>query len=191
MCAVLVIFSGCIKMAVKKYKLGRQFGDIKKEEYLRQISIENAVDPSLFLYPDSASYIPFGSSSSINLYYGCFINDSVSIKKSDFLLDNQSCIGRINKEIENIIISRQIDSFAKDTGINLSRLNFLRLADDQKVKLVNGEKKLSIILIYMYAFGTYYKGLYKEITDVCKKYEQYCDLHIISMDPIYIQQISK
>lgn len=189
--SLIIFLTGCIKMAQKKYHLGRNFGSIRQNEYFLQISKENNFDAAELLYLDSASYISFGQHSSGSLYYGSYINDSVSIRKSVFLLENESCMGRMDKEIEKIIFSSRPDTLIKDTLNALGKCNFLRLADDKKVELFNKDKKLTIVLVYFFAYGSYYKSLYEEIKEFKKKHENDCDVYVVSMDPVYMNQRRK
>jgi hypothetical protein len=189
-----VLFNiSCLKIAEKKYGLNRHYTYKKQQDYLDQITRENGLNASQLVYLDSASYsnLIFTNYSSFSLtpYLGSYFNDSVSVKKTDFLLDNEACVGRIEQETENILVSNRTDTFARDTLINLARLNFFRLSDDRIIRLFDKDKKATIIMMYVYQFGSYYKNLFKAMEALRLKYEKDVNVYILTMDPIYEQHL--
>ncbi len=184
-CYLLIacISSGCMKMAIKKHKIGREFNFTDRNRYFSQISKENGIDVSYFLLLDSADYMKFGSSTT-SIYYGCFINDSTQIKKTDWLMDNQSCMGRIGHEIEHIMLSNRPDTIALDSSVNLSNFGFYSAVDNKRIRIIHPDKKLTIVLVYFYSMGTYYRSLFKEILEAQQKFSSICNLYVVSMDPV-------
>lgn len=119
------------------------------------------------------------------IYFASFLNDSVSIKKSSFLKDNQACIGRMKEEIENnLSLVLYADSLV-ESKINLSNFNFYYLQDKSKFGPVNNKKRLKIFLLYNYSFGTLYDKLYKEVEKTYLNNIEKMDLYIICVDPLY------
>lgn len=119
------------------------------------------------------------------IYFGSFLNDSTSLKKSSFLKDNQACIGRMKGEIENNLrITNYPDSII-ETKINLAKYNFYYLHDKNKFSVRDSKKQLKVFLLYYYPFGTFYDKLYKEIENTCLKNIEKTELYIICVDPVY------
>ena len=79
----------------------------------------------MFIYPDSASYLRFiGNIESATVYYNSFVSDSISIKKSEFLKDNESCTGRIGIEIEKILAMQPLVDTLLVLNTNISTNTF-------------------------------------------------------------------
>ncbi len=185
---LLFLFS-CTSLIKKATKSGRKFSFNSKSDYYNYLIIKKEFSPNQIIFPDSSSYISFGQTvlmeEDIVIYLGSFLNDSVSLKKSPLLKDNQACIGRMNKEIaKNLSLTDYPDSII-NTGINLSRYNFYYLEDHKKFTLSNTSNRLKIFLLYYYPFGIGYDKLYKEIQEACLKYKDKTELYIICIDPVY------
>lgn len=185
--AVVVLFITCRSYFKARYNFNRPFEFTSKQEYLTSVSKEMEFEETMLLYVDSTDYTNFmhtfiGSSSSV--YFGAFINDSLSVKKTAFLKDNESCIGRMEKEIYKNISAENFIRDSLDNSVNLSNYQFYSIKDNKKYSVSESKKKIKIVLAYAYDFGTYYKPLYQEIIAAYKKNIQNCDLYIISLDPL-------
>lgn len=179
----------CTTILKKSFKVNRKFSFNSKSEYYNYLINKKGFPKEKILFLDSISYINFGQKAlmveNLMIYFGSFLNDSVSIKKSPFLKDNQACIGRMKSEIEkNLSMVVYADS-AVELKMNLSKFNLCYLYDKSKFSTVNNKKRLKIFLIYYYSFGTYYDKLYKEIEEACLNNIEKTDLFIISVDPVY------
>lgn len=179
----------CTTILKKSFKVNRKFSFNSKSGYYNYLVNKKGFPKEQILFLDSISYINFGQKALMvenpMIYFGSFLNDSVSIKKSPFLKDNQACIGRMKSEIEkNLSMAVYADS-AVELKMNLSEFNLCYLYDKSKFSTVNNKKRLKIFLIYYYSFGTFYDTLYKEIEEICLNNIEKTDLYIISVDPVY------
>ena len=185
---LLFVFS-CTSIIKKATKVNRKFSFTTQSDYYNYLINKKGFSPNQILFPDSISYVEFGQKALMTenpvIYLGSFLNDSVSIKKSDFLKDNQACIGRMKGEIEkNLKIITYPDSIVQ-ANINLSKFSFYYLNDKKRFSISNSEKQLKIFLLYYYPFGTSYDKLYKEIEEAWLKNIAKTDLFIICVDPVY------
>jgi hypothetical protein len=177
-------------MLKKATKMDRKFSFKTLSEYYDYLINKKKFQPNQILFIDSISYAKFGQQvlmvENPMIYIGSFLNDSVSIKKSDFLKDNQACIGRMKGEIENNLGMTNYPDSMVETKINLANYNFFFLHDKNKFSLLNSKKSLKVFLLYYYPLGTYYDKLYKEIEDACLKNIEKTELYIICVDPVYM-----
>ena len=185
----LLFLYSCTSIIKQATKANRKFSFTTQADYYNYLVNKKGFSPNQILFPDSISYVEFGQKVLMKenpvIYFGSFLNDSVSIRKSDFLKDNQACIGRMNGEIENNLrITTYSDSIVQ-TIVNLSKFNFYYLKDKKIFSVSNSKKQLKVFLIYYYPFGTMYDKLYKEIEEACLKNIVKTDLFIICVDPVY------
>jgi hypothetical protein len=179
-----LIFS-CKILYTKKFNLNQKFAFKSKEEYIKYLKAKK-FNSDLFLYLDSASYISFITKIDNNtVYYNSFINDTLAIIKSDFLNDNQSCEGRIGKEIQELILNNTIIESKKVIDKNIYNNTLFYLKNNERYKSVDTNKKLTIFLVNIFETGTYYKSLYDEIEAVQVKHKKEINLFIISLSPVY------
>ncbi len=175
----------CKSILLKKFNANQKFNFKTKEAYVGYLKA-NKFDTEMFIYPDSASYLRFiGNTENATVYYNSFVSDSISIRKSDFLKDNESCTGRISVEIEKILAMQTLADTLIVLNKNICTNTFFYLNDNAAFKGVNKNKKLSIFLLHIYEAGTYYNKLYREIEKVQQENKKEVDLYIISLAPVY------
>jgi hypothetical protein len=125
-----------------------------------------------------------GSTDFYSVYYGSFVNDSTLIKKSVYLMDNEACMGRMDGEIKKNLVRRQyVDSFLVPNN-NLRNFHFVNTTL-APVKIDNSNRRLKVFLLYMYAQGTVYDYIYKEVYKTYNSTDKGFDLYIIMLDPVY------
>jgi hypothetical protein len=191
-CALLPVFfaGGCRNYITRQYKLNRAFVFTGRQDYLNAVSRENGFDAASVLYVDSIHFNDFLQilNGTGTVYLGSFLNDSTAIKKSDLLKENESCIGRMESEIDKNIAIADLSSAALDTSLNLAHYTFYSVKDNRQVSITGGPKKITIVLLYTYAFGTLYTKLYNEIKKAYQKNTANAALYIITADPVYYLQ---
>jgi hypothetical protein len=114
-------------------------------------------------------------------YYGSFINDSVEIKKSDFLEQNKVCMGRVLKEIETN--SGEINDSLLVKNFQFKQYRLFNAKTGEQLNL-NSNNKLKVFLIYSYSFGNYFNSLYKDLAVFSKRNHNKLYIYVISLDPI-------
>jgi hypothetical protein len=163
-----------------------------KEQYIGYLKESGDFDMNQVLYLDSSSYYKMGSeilpSDSSVAFLGCFLNDSISIRKSPFLIENQSCYGRMLQDIESAMEQEHYDDSILNKNIQIGKFNLYPLMGGKKFNCSGNPEKLKIILLYGFFFGKYYKRFYREIAEIQRKNSVKADLYIFSMDPVcYLQ----
>lgn len=184
-----LLFFSCTPILKKATKVNREFSFSTQSDYYNYLVNKRGFPKEQILFLDSGSYINFGKKVLIEespmVYFGSFLNDSISLKKSNYLKNNQACIGRMKGEIEkNLSIVFYADSII-ESKINLANFNFYFLNDKKKFGNVNNKKRIKIFLLYYYPFGTLYDKLYKEIEETYLNNIEKMDLYIICVDPVY------
>ena len=183
---VVIIICSCKWAIGKKYGINQNRKFVSYEEYGNYLVKTKKLDSSLIVYPEKRSltglYQIVMESGSAE-YLGSFINDSTALRKSEFLMDNLSCMGRALSEInKNISFASVLDSSLyvkqKLKGINLKSFN-----TGQTVNLNDPKYKLKILLLYSTQMGKVFDSFYKEIR---KKYVANKDvkIFIVAMDVI-------
>ena len=189
---IFFLFS-CNSILKNAIKVNRKFSFATQSDYYKYLVNKKEFSPNQILFPDSVSYIEFGQRVLMTenpvIYFGSFLNDSVSIKKSDFLKDNQGCVGRMNGEIERNLKTTSFSDTMVQTNINLAKFKFYYLNDKKRFSVSDSKKQLKIFLLYYYPYGTFYDKLYKEINEACLKNITKTDIYIICIDPVYTLKI--
>jgi len=182
-----VLVSACKLLVVKKYKFNQKFDFTTKAAYFGYLKEKKKFNLEDIIYPDSASVVNFFASLSLNkitVYYGCLVNDSVELKKSELLKENLSCAGRILADIRTRagVIQRVDSNLVQRSGFH--RYRFRSLVSGRVFNLNNSEKKFKILLVYGHSLGTYFDDYYREVYRYYQKYKNYIELYIITLDPV-------
>lgn len=189
LCFVVLVGAllSCRRATSANYNLNQKFEFRTKQEYFNKVSKKNGFNASSLLYIDSSDYMEFGRQvlDSMKIYLGTFINDSVAFKKSTSLKENEFCLGRLEKEFRGKDFLSDLSDGMFDSSINLGQFRFYTVMGNKRIRLSENPKKSKIILLYAYAFGTFYKKFYKDIEKNYKKNIDNTDLYIITIDPVY------
>lgn len=183
LCATLM---SCRAILAKKYGTNKPFDFKSKQEYFDYLDGKKHFEREHMIYLDAIDHAKIFSElgNPYSVYKGSFLNDSTFIKKSAYLMDNESCMGRMDGEIQKNIVRKQfVDSF-------LSRSTFLRdyhfyTSDNHPLKIDNGNKRLKVVLVYFYSQGSVYDYIYQEVYKTYAKSKKAFDLFIVCCDPVY------
>lgn len=176
----------CGYLTTKKYGIKKEQTFRNRQEYLSFFEKKSHLDPNQIYYVDSLHFIYFFqqlvSRDSTIIYLGCVKDDSIWRVKSDLLIANGSCKGRLDSELDKLV-SRQdkINAEQWQAGPSLTNLG-LRSVQNEKFISKRNDKKL-VVLSYSYQFGTYYNDFYNKARVGEKK--GYYDLIVVSLDPVY------
>jgi len=185
----IILFSSCYQLSKNKYQFNRSFEFRSKMMYYDFLVKKKIFPPDHILYIDSASLFKFYEhkikNDSYVIYQGTYINDSVSIKKSNFLADNKSCSGRIQQEIETNLKRKNLTNSELDFGSNISAYKMFYLKNNLPYDEKVNQHKKAIYLIYYFPLGTYYDAFYKEVFAITSQYESSANLYIICIDPVW------
>ena len=115
-----------------------------------------------------------------DFFYGIFLNDTTQIKKSDFLIENESCRSRILKEINSM--HKNNTPLNTQNNTLFKKNSFKNIVTDKPINLsANNRKK--VVLVFSYKLGTLKENDFKEIEKLLFKNEY--DLYIISLDRVH------
>lgn len=186
--SIIVFLCSCSVLLKRIYKIDKKFSFETRNEYLQYIRKNGNLDINQVGYMDSLSYLKFGfeglQNDSTVIYFGSFINDSVSIKKSVHLTDNQACYSRMFAEIQNVLALKNYDDSLLKNNFNFLKYNIYSLAGNKRISFSGDNKKIRIVLLYSYSFGNYYNKFYNEVRQIQKENAGAVGLTIITMDPI-------
>lgn len=182
----MLLFVSCKMYTYKKYQIGKQFDFKNKSSYLQNIERKNIFPADHILYIDSASYLRFVSEKiqqdSSVIYLGCFLNDSIIIKRSEFLNDNTSCAARMLNEIRSHAAMKDFPDSMLSAVEKLSSYKLIRLGNGSLFTLNNETKKMNVFLNYTYQVGTYYDEFYKSIMEIQKEHSPTMDVYVVCID---------
>ena len=178
---------GCRFWVNKKYQLNRPGTFANKAAYIQAIEQEKIIPIGQLLYVESRSlplfYHEVIKKSNAIVYLGTYVNDTLCLKKSTQLQENESCWGRIEKEInEQVSIFNPPDNVCCRTE-SLSAYP-LRYIENDELFHPNAIGKWTIYLLYSYSLGSYYNRLYQSVFGLQKKYANKLNVYIISLDPV-------
>jgi hypothetical protein len=185
----VIFIAACRSYVNHKYQLDKKFNFKSKAAFLNYIDSKKITDRFHVLYVPAENYQRFineklQQDSSI-IYQGCYLNDSLQIKRSSTLNSNTSCMGRIDKEIENNFKMTDFPDSMLTKGNKISSYQ-LRFLDNDRLFEIKSEKKITLFIVYAYSLGKYYDELYKKIMRLSKQYESTIDTYLITIDPVYL-----
>ncbi len=174
---------------MKKYHLKKEFHFSSKKKYFDYLVKKNICAPNRILYLDSSHFLPFILNEVMKdsncIYLGCYLNDSIVIKKGIALSENKSCISILNNEIKyELSMVAFPDSNCKKAN-NLCDYKLKKLCDDGVKKFNYYNHKKIVFLFYNYAFGSYYDSLYKEVLAFEKNNPEHVAFYLICLDGVY------
>lgn len=178
----------------QKYQWGRSGTFANKAAYIQAVEKEKIIPIGQLLYIESKAlslfYQKVIKKSNAIVYLGTYLNDTVCLKKSAQLQENESCWGRIEKEIkEQISLPNPPDSLWCQTE-SLSAYPLRYVANDDFFR-PNNTNKWTIYLLYSYSLGSYYNQLYQSVFALQKKYPNKLNVYIISLDPVITNHTKK
>ena len=143
-------------------------------------------DQKQFYYADQNSYdslLYYVAGNKIDYLLGIFENDSIEYKKSPFLSENESCIGRIANEIEVINRSEKSEKIRNDFFHNN---RFINLANQQILDMQTSKTK-KVILVVSYKLGRIHKNDFTKIEEIVNHGTGY-ELIVLSLDKVFSYQ---
>lgn len=182
---VCCLFS-CRAYINMRYGFNRPFRFNNREAFLSFLESRMKINRDHVIYPDTIgnNFYQKMSNDTIVAYYGCFLNDSIEIARSVFLKENTSCIGRVLKEIkENNDSLKRISSISYLPS-DFREFYFRYAVNNQKFGMNDSAKKLKIVLVYLYAYGTYYNRFYQEVVNFYEANKHDIELYVIAPEAI-------
>jgi hypothetical protein len=174
----------CKTFLTAKYRFNQPFSFGSKTAYLEYLKNRYAFPAEHVLYPDSISQTALANDiikAKLAQYYGAFINDTLEVRKTDFLSENLSCIGRVLKEIEN----NSNNNYGNGIAINKDFRNYhFKIAADDSDFVFRSNKKLKIFLLYAFAMGNYFDDFFQDIMNWTQNKNEKVEVFIIALDPV-------
>ena len=180
--------SSCKFLIGKYYRTNERFNFKSKMAYSGFLEKKKKFDLSYIIYPDSSSwfnFVDFISGNGLSEYYGCLLNDSTEVKKSDALGENLNCMGRVLAEIQTDVLKNSSPDSSLLVKSNFKNFHFRQFLTNNVFELNHSEKPLKIILIYSYSFGRVFDKLYDSINSFHTTHINETQLYIIVLDNIF------
>jgi hypothetical protein len=185
-CLISLFLVSCKALLLKKYKFNQEFKFQTKDEYLNYLQIKKKFNMSHVLYVDSNSNNNFANyimDLHIAEYYGTLINDSTELKKSEKLQENLSCMGRVLTDInQNILKLSDTSLYIKN---DFKKFQFRYVNSGELFRYDDSGIPLKIVLLYGYAFGTYYNDFYKAMNNFSAEHSKEAEVYIVALDYSY------
>ena len=162
----------------------KKFSSIK--EYRAYMKAMYSFDQKQFYYADQKNYdslLYYVAGNKIDYLLGIFENDSIEYKKSLFLDDNESCIGRIVNEIEVISKSGKSEKIRNDFFHNNRFINL----ENQQILDMQSSKTKKVILVVSYKLGRIHKNDFTKIEEIVNQQMDY-ELIVLSLDKVFNYQ---
>lgn len=179
---LLVINVSCTPIIKAIYRVDREVEFESIEEYRNSLEKKYRINPDRLYYTTKSDYHKFADAliySKANYLYGVFVSDTIKILPSKFFLENQSCQGRVIKEIE-----RQTDTLVLDSLFK--HVFFQNISTGDQLKIDNNGKK-KVVLIFGHTQGLLRRKDFVEVQKLMDS-RQDCELYILSVDPVYYYQ---
>jgi len=183
-----ISFSSCKFLVGKYYGTNERFNFESRKAYSDFLEKKKKFDLSDIIYPDSAywfNFVDFISRNELSEFYGCLLNDSTELKKSNFLQENLTCMGRVLGEIQTNAIQYSSSDSSLIIKNNFKNFLFREFLTNKKFELNHSEKPLKIILIYSYSFGRVFDKLYDSVYSFHMSHINETQLNIIALDNIF------
>ena len=179
---LLILVASCKPIVTTIYHVNKEVHFNSIEEYKQAAENKYGLNTAHIYYPPESDYqylVNLIIARKIDYFYGIFPNDSSSFIFSEFLGNNESCLGRILKEIENPDHLVRKDELFKQTS-------FFNLSTGEPISFKNSGKK-KLVLIFAHTQGLLKKKDFLEIQKFVKDKDEY-ELVIVSIDPVYYYQ---
>jgi len=179
-------FSGCEMYAKWRYGIAPKQKPKTRVAYLKKVNKKKIFSDSCFysipakkmesffmkeLIPDSQS-----------VFLGYYISDSSKVSTSPFLMLNQSCKGRLEKEVEQLL-SKGYEPSQIQKENSLFNYNLERVLDKQNLNPSIFDKPV-LIFLCTYRTGTYYYDMWKYMKKSIDRSKKNVSVLVICIDPV-------
>ena len=186
---IVLIFCtvSCKSFLAIKYKTNQPFTFKTKQAYIDYLEKKKHFEKDHLVFLDATTYNRIFDvlSNSYPVYYGSFINDSTEIKKSNHLMINEECMGRMDGEIKKNIAQENHFDTMLITSTNLNRFHLLKAITNAPLNINGNDHRLKVFMFYGFAQGSVYDELYKEVYKTYYETNRGFDLYIMLIDPLY------
>lgn len=184
--AMLLLFImqyACRPVIALVYGVNRNHDFKTTDAYLAYANRKNCLPEKNILFIDSAGYYRtvkyyVNNNKNFGFYLGDYLNDSIKVKESAFLKADEACWGRILKDMDTNVQTRQLQ-LCSDTFFNNKTLYY---AASCKAFRFNSDDKQKIFVFYSTAFGTIFKKHYKKIMDFVQAHPDKAEVYVLSID---------
>lgn len=125
------------------------------------------------------SFMDWVIQNKVDYFAGIFLDDSTQIRKSEHLLQNQSCTGRVLAEIKN---AETLTPVATQQSMPLKTFSFYNAVTKEPLTFTDNNRK-KIVLVFSYKSGTLNKKDFKEVQALVEAKPGF-ELWIISLDQV-------
>jgi len=187
---ILFLITSCGSVIKEVYDVNQNHIFESLDHYVKFFEKSNNIRGDNLLYLDSSSHKKFLDEvvrQNFATYYGSFINDTIEIKKSDFLQENMGCMSRVLDEIKN---SSMQNNFLENKSLfvkneNFKKNVFLYLKDNKQFHFNDASQKITVFLIYSSQLGKLFKKDFQMLQKYATENKNGVELFIISIDECY------
>lgn len=176
---VLILFLVSCKSIIKNaYQVNKEIQFESREDYKNIAETKYKIKPANLFYTSRSDYlrlIELINLRKVDYFYGIFTDETTKLRASNYLNDNQSCRGRIMKEMQS-----KSGNIIRDSLFQ--KISFYNIINANRSIFPNGKHR--IVLIFGHTQGLLKRKDFKEIQDIVLKNPKF-ELFIISLDPIY------
>lgn len=184
---ICIVFSGCKMFAKWRYGMEPKQMPDSRMAYLKKVNKKKIfADSCFYLLPAKKMESFFRKEiipDSQYVFLGYYISDSSKVSTSPFLMLNQSCKGRLEKEVEQIL-SKGYEASQIQKENSLLSYNLERVVDKQNLNPSIFDNPV-LIFLCTYRTGTYYYDMWKYMKKSIDQSNKKVSVLVICMDPVF------
>ncbi len=152
------------------YGVNKQKTFNSKKDYANYIHRKYKVDASEIIYASNnttkSNLLMYVYKNHIGYYFGTFANDSLIYIKSEFLKENQSCYGRVEKDLKAILNQEM----KIETNSFFQQNKFYYLSDNKEFSF---ENKTIFFAIISYKYGKVMRNEFDRVKKILAGYPDF------------------
>jgi hypothetical protein len=184
----MLLFISCKSIVMSTLGVNKNHHFTSRKQVFNYSSSATGLSPEQLLYPDSASMNDFFTHVIDNkkeLLLGCFLNDSTEHLNSQFLAQNESCMGRIETEAKTALAAKNDTTIVKQVRSEIMQKILFRHSSDNRMlqpAVLNG--KFSVFLLYHSAMGNYHRKSIQRLNQSLSAHGDSARLYCVLMDDV-------
>jgi hypothetical protein len=182
-----IAFSGCNTYAKWRFGMQTKHMPDTRLSYLKKVNKKKFFSDSCFYSLPAKKMESFFRKEIIPdsqyVFLGYYISDSSKVSTSPFLMLNQSCKGRLEKEVEQIL-SKGYEASQIQKENSLLSYNLERVVDKQNLNPSIFDNPV-LIFLCTYRTGTYYYDMWKYMKKSMDQSNKKVSVLVICIDPVF------
>jgi hypothetical protein len=187
-CFALFQLTACKSIIAKTKKVNQETIFASKVAAQNFFKEKEQIDPGKVYYLSQKSYVDFVMeipNLKQPIYLGTYLNDTMCLKQSAYLLDAPGCLGRLEKEMKESLRAWQTKSYQLEKRLNLNNFLFVNLVSGQPLPPIQTFGKPVIVVLYSTKITKVYEDLYKTTKQLAIEHANETEVIFIDADLIY------